>query len=184
MAVSAQQPAVGSSVSAPPVVSVPGALVVTAAAAPNASQAEHSGFVVLTRGTEQRRIPYWFRVAAPALAAAQTTPLAKTGTYSGDTRSHPALVDTYRYPEDPRELGVARMLLGPEQVFRVSLSEAGRQLRGGRDRRQQPRPAARRPRGRREPAARRAGAPVQRESVSTRLRSSDARRRRGSARCR
>ena len=121
MAISAQQPAAGSSLSAPPVVSVPGALAVTAAAAPGATQAEHSGFVVLTRGAEQRRIPYWFRVAAPALAAAQTTPLAETGTYSGDTRGHPALVDTYRYPEDPRELGVPRMLLGPEQVFRVSL---------------------------------------------------------------
>ena len=90
-------------------------------AAPSATQAEHSGFVVLTRGAEQRRIPYWFRVAAPALAAAQATPLAETGTYSGDTRGHPALVDTYRYPEDPRELGVPRTLLGPEQVFRVSI---------------------------------------------------------------
>jgi hypothetical protein len=123
VAISAQQPAVGSSLSAPPVVSVPGELVVTATAAPSASQAEHSGFVVLTRGAEQRRIPYWFRVATPALAAAQTTPLAKTGTYSGDTRGHPALVDTYRYPADPRELGVPRMLLGPEQVFRVSLGK-------------------------------------------------------------
>jgi subtilisin family serine protease len=119
--VSAQQPAAGSSLSAPPVVSVPGELVVTAAAVPGATQAEHSGFVVLTRGTDRRRIPYWFRVAAPALGAAQTTPLTRTGTYSGDTRGHPALVDSYRYPEDPRELGVPRTLLGPEQVFRVSL---------------------------------------------------------------
>ena len=121
VAISAQQPAAGSSLSAPPVVSVPGALTVTATAAPGATQAEHSGFVVLTRGAEQRRIPYWFRVAAPALAAAQATLLAETGTYSGDTRGHPALVDTYRYPEDPRELGVPRTLLGPEQVFRVSI---------------------------------------------------------------
>jgi len=120
--ISAQQSADGSSVSAPPVVSVPGGLVVTAAATPGAAQAEHSGFVVLTRGAEQRRIPYWFRVAAPALAAAQATPLTQTGTYSGDTRGHPALVDTYRYPADPRELGVPRILLGPEQVFRLSLA--------------------------------------------------------------
>jgi subtilisin family serine protease len=121
VAISAQQPAAGSSLSAPPVVSVPGGLAVTVAAAPGATQAEHSGFVVLTRGAEQRRIPYWFRVAAPALGAAQTTPLTETGTYSGDTRGHPTLVDTYRYPADPRELGVPRTLLGPEQVFRVSL---------------------------------------------------------------
>jgi subtilisin family serine protease len=119
----AQHPGAGSSLSAPSAVSVPGGLVVTAAAAPGATQAEHTGFVVLTRGADQRRIPYWFRVAAPALAAAQTTPLTQTGTYSGDTRGHPALVDTYRYPADPRELGVPRTLLGPEQVFRVSLSK-------------------------------------------------------------
>jgi subtilisin family serine protease len=121
--VSAQQPAAGSSVSAPAVVSVPGELVVTAAAAPGATQAEHSGFIVLTRGTDRRRIPYWFRVATPALGGAQVTPLTRTGTYSGDTRGHPSLVDSYRYPDDPRNLGVPRTLLGPEQVFRVSLSK-------------------------------------------------------------
>jgi subtilisin family serine protease len=120
--VSAQQPPAGSSVSAAPVVSVPGQLAVTATAAPGATQAEHSGFVILTRGADQRRIPYWFRVAVPALGAAQATLLAETGTYSGDTRGHPALVDTYRYPADPHELGVSRTLLGPEQVFRVSVS--------------------------------------------------------------
>ena len=118
-----QQPAAGSSVTSPPVVSVPGALVVTAAAELGATQAEHSGFIVLTRGADHRRIPYWFRVAMPALARAQTTPLPQTGTYTGDTRGHPSLVDTYRYPADPRELGVPRTLLGPEQVFRVSLSQ-------------------------------------------------------------
>jgi hypothetical protein len=52
------------------------------------------------------------------------TPLTRTGTYSGDTRGHPALVNSYRYPDDPRELGVPRILLGPEQVFRVSLTRS------------------------------------------------------------
>ena len=121
VAVSAQQAAGGSSVGAPPAVTVPGPLAISAAAAPGATQADHTGFIVLTRAGTQRRIPYWFRVAAPALAAAQVTPLTRTGSYSGDTRGHPRLVDTYRYPEDPRELGVARVMLGPEQVFRVSL---------------------------------------------------------------
>jgi subtilisin family serine protease len=121
--VSAQQPAAGASLNAPVVVSVPGGLVLTANAAPGATQADHSGFVVLSRGADSRRIPYWFRVAAPALASAQTTTLRRTGTYSGDTRGHPALVDSYRYPDDPRELGIPRTLLGPEQVFRVSLSK-------------------------------------------------------------
>jgi subtilisin family serine protease len=121
--VTAQQPAAGTSVSATSPANVPGALVLTATAAPGAPQAEHTGFVVLSRGGNSRRIPYWFRVTSPALGAAQTTPLARTGTYSGDTRGHPSLVDSYRYPEDPRELGVPRTLLGPEQVFRVSLSK-------------------------------------------------------------
>ena len=103
-------------------VTVPGELVVTAIAAPGATQGTRTGFVELTRGADRRRIPYWLRVSAPALAAAQTTPLARTGTYQGNTQGRPALVETYRYPEDPRGFGVPRTLSGPEQVFRVSLS--------------------------------------------------------------
>lgn len=121
--VSAQQPAAGASVGAASPTNVPGALVLIASAAPGATQGEHTGFVVLSRGADSRRIPYWFRVAAPVLGAAPTTPLAQTGTYTGDTRGRPALVDSYRYPDDPREHGVPRTLLGPEQVFRVSLSK-------------------------------------------------------------
>jgi hypothetical protein len=117
---SIQQPAGGISFAVSPV-SVPGELVVTALAAPGAVQGSRTGFVVLTRGTDSRRIPYWLRVSAPALAAAPTTPLVRTGTYSGNTRGRPALVETYRYPEDPRGFGVPRVLAGPEQVFRVSL---------------------------------------------------------------
>ena len=115
-----QQAAGGVSFSVTPV-TVPGELVVTAIAAPGATQGARTGFVQLTRGTESRRIPYWLRVSAPALAAAQTTPLTRTGTYSGNTQGRPALVETYRYPEDPRGFGVPRTLSGPEQVFRVHL---------------------------------------------------------------
>ena len=104
-----------------PVATVPGELVVTAIAAPGSSQGSRTGFVELTRGTDRRRIPFWLRVSAPALAAAQTTPLTRTGTYRGNTRGRPALVESYRYPEDPRGFGVPRVLSGPEQVFRVSL---------------------------------------------------------------
>ena len=115
-----QQPAGGVSLSAQSV-TVPGELVVTASAAPGSSQGSRTGFVELTLGTNRRRIPFWLRVSAPALAAARTTPLRRTGTYKGNTRGQPALVDSYRYPEDPRGLGVPRVLSGPEQVFRVSL---------------------------------------------------------------
>ena len=50
-------------------VTVPGALVVTATAAPGAVHGTRTGFVELARGTDRRRIPYWLRVSAPALAA-------------------------------------------------------------------------------------------------------------------
>jgi hypothetical protein len=117
-----QQPANGVTVSVPPAATVPGPLVITATASPGAAEATHTGFVVLQRGADRRRIPFWFRVAAPKLGLAQTTPLTRIGTYQGDTRGHPALVDSYRYPEDARVLGVSRTLLGPEQVFRVSVT--------------------------------------------------------------
>jgi subtilisin family serine protease len=114
-------------VTVPPGASVPGQLAVTAAAGPGAFQADHSGFVVLTRGAERRRIPYWFRVAAPALPG-PTRVLRRTGTYRGDTRGRPARVETYRYPDDPRELGITRSLRGPEQVFRVHLARPAANL--------------------------------------------------------
>jgi subtilisin family serine protease len=120
--VSTQQAAPGVSFTVSPV-TVPGEVVVTAIAVPGATQGTRTGFVELTRGADRRRIPYWLRVSAPALAAAQTTPLTRTGTYRGNTQGRPALVETYRYPEDPRGFGVPRTLSGPEQVFRVHLSK-------------------------------------------------------------
>jgi subtilisin family serine protease len=114
-------------VTVPPGTSVPGLLVVTATAGSTAVQVDHTGFVVLTRGADRRRIPYWFRVAAPALPA-PTRVLTRTGTYRGDTRGRPARVETYRYPDDPRELGISRSLRGPEQVFRLHLARPAANL--------------------------------------------------------
>ena len=116
-----QQPAAGAFVTVNPVTTVPGALLITVTPAPGATEATHTGFIVLQRGTDRRRIPFWFRVAAPKLGLEQTTPLVRTGTYHGDTRGRPALVDSYRYPDDARIMGVERTLSGPEQVFRVSI---------------------------------------------------------------
>src|SRR6266508_2263753 len=73
-----QQPAAGASILVPPT---------------GATQIDHSGFIVLAGAGQQRRIPYWFRVATPALGQAQATPLTRTGTYRGDTRGRPSLVD-------------------------------------------------------------------------------------------
>ena len=121
VAVEQQTAPAGATVTAPAVATVPGELVVTATAAPLASQGEAAGHIVLVRGTDRRRIPYWFRVTAPALARHRPTRLSRTGTYRGSTRGKPALVDSYRYPEDPTELGIPRFLRGPEQVFRLRL---------------------------------------------------------------
>lgn len=100
-------------------VSVPGTLVVRLRASRRLG--EVSGFIVLSRGGETRRIPYWGRVTAPQLTRHTARPLARTGTYRGDTRGKRALVSVYRYPEDPTGTGLARFLNGPEQVFRVRL---------------------------------------------------------------
>jgi subtilisin family serine protease len=120
VAVVAQTAPAGAAVVAPPAVAVPGELVVTASG--GGAQGEAMGHVVLTRGGERRRIPYWFRVTAPALGRHRPVLLRRTGTYRGNTRGRPALVDTYRYPDNPLELRIPRTLRGPEQVFRIRLT--------------------------------------------------------------
>ena len=74
-------------------------LPVVAHAAAGAAQGEDYGFVVLTRGTVTRRVPYFFLVDKPALAAATVVPLVRT--QSGDTRTGTDLVEAYRYPVAP-----------------------------------------------------------------------------------
>jgi subtilisin family serine protease len=100
-------------------VTVPGTLAVTAAA--GTTEGDATGFILLTRGGEVRRIPYWLRVAGTALARQRHRTLARAGNYRGDTRGKPALVTTYRYPDDPSAMRVPRVLAGPEQVFRLKL---------------------------------------------------------------
>jgi hypothetical protein len=80
-----------------------------------------TGFVYLSRGPDARRVPFWLRVTAPKLGRQPARPLRRTGTYRGSTRGRKALVSTYRYPENPSGLDIARVLAGPEQVFRVRL---------------------------------------------------------------
>jgi hypothetical protein len=100
---------------------VPGPLAVSVTVRAGAAQVEHTGFVVLTRGADTRRIPYWFFVESPKLGPPSAT-LTRAGTYSGNTAGRAARVSTYRYPDDPSGAGVARTLDGPEQVFRVRIS--------------------------------------------------------------
>ncbi len=93
-------------------VTVPGTLDLTAAAGP--SSGDTAGFIVLTRGTDTRRIPYWFTVSTPALASEKAVTLTRTGTYSGTTLGGESKVSTYRYPT-----AGDNSYPGPERVYRV-----------------------------------------------------------------
>jgi subtilisin family serine protease len=111
--------AAGATVAVPPALVVPGPLRLTVAAAADARPGDVAGAVVLSRGADARRIPFWGRVSRPALGRAEVTALGRPGTYRGDTRGGRSLVAAYRYPE--RAPGLPRTLAGPEQVFRVRL---------------------------------------------------------------
>jgi subtilisin family serine protease len=116
-----QRQAVHQQMIAPASVQVPGTLEVTAAGDGD-PQTEAYGFLVLTKGSDSRRIPFWFRVTSPQLGRQSHTALAKTGTYKGNTSGRPALVTNYRYPGDPSGAGIPTDLAGPEQVFQFQLT--------------------------------------------------------------
>jgi subtilisin family serine protease len=100
---------------------VPGPLTLRATVSPRAQAGDRSGFVVLTRGGQTRRIPYWLRVTVPQLEREPRRLLRAPGVYRGDTRKGRALVSSYRYPASPGPLGVITRLRGPEQVFHFVL---------------------------------------------------------------
>ena len=108
-------------ITAPPTATAPGALAVTVTATRTARRRELTGFVVLSRGAERRRIPYWLRVSAPSLARKQPKPLLRPGLHAATTRGASARVRTYRYPANVAVEGVTGTLPGPEQVYRVRL---------------------------------------------------------------
>ncbi|HKI91838.1 MAG TPA: S8 family serine peptidase [Gaiellaceae bacterium] len=101
---------------------VPGTtLALTLTVAADAAAGAATGFVELTRGTDVRRIPFWFRVETPLLGTEPHRTLTKPGLYTGDTRGKESRVATYRYPDRGVAAGVPTDLSGPEQVFRFTL---------------------------------------------------------------
>ena len=102
-------------VTVPSSVTVPGTFQVTAAAA-GVSQDE-TGFIVLTNGSNVRRIPFWFATTAPRLASEPATTLTKPGVYHGTTVGGKSLVSRYRYPT-----GGDGSYPGPERVYRIDVS--------------------------------------------------------------
>jgi subtilisin family serine protease len=119
-----QSPKTEATVTVPPTVTVPGTLTVGVAVDPTADDADLLGAIVLRRGTDVRRIPFWGRLSTSALAGAKRTIIAGPGVFKGNTRGRPALVSTYRYPDVPTGGPVASVLAGPEQVFRLRLKRA------------------------------------------------------------
>ncbi len=117
-----QTAATGVGMLVPPAVTVPGTLSVSVTTT-SAVEAELSGHIVLTRGSERRRISYWFRTGAPTLGNAARTPLRRAGVYSSTTKGGTSRVTRYSYPERPAGLGFATELAGPERVFRVTLAK-------------------------------------------------------------
>jgi subtilisin family serine protease len=113
----------GATLTLPPTVVAATTLPVSLTVAANGADGESTGFVVLTRGTDVRRIPYWYRVATPKLGKAPRTVLRGAGLYKGNTAKKTSLVSTYRYPELGVTAAVPLNLSGPEQVFRLTLKK-------------------------------------------------------------
>jgi len=88
---------------------------------PTAKAGDGAGFVVLTRGSDVRRIAFWFHVEVPKLGLDPHRTLWSPGLYHGDTAGGPSRVSSYRYPQGGLAPGVPTRLGGPEQVFRFTL---------------------------------------------------------------
>jgi hypothetical protein len=102
---------------------VPGSSVdIDLSVAPTAAEGDATGFVVLTRGTDVRHVPYWFRVESPKLGTESARTITHAGVYDGNTSGKPSLVSSYRYPEGSPGLAIPTELGGPEQVFRFRLT--------------------------------------------------------------
>ena len=105
----------------PTSIGVPGALSVELAVSAAAGQGDATGYLTLRRGADVRHVPFWGRVSVAALARHSPLSLSQPGLHSGTTAGQPALVTRYRYPEDPRGLGVHIELAGPERVYRARI---------------------------------------------------------------
>ena len=123
LSVSRREGPSGARVSVPATVPVPGTLTIQAVTTRAARQGVLSGYVELRRAGDVRRIPYWGRIAVPGLAKHRPVELRRAGIYRGTTRGRPSRAISYRYPDNPRGLGVTTSLRGPEAVYRFRLRQ-------------------------------------------------------------
>jgi len=126
VSVAAQSAPHGAALAAAAPAIVPGSPVkLTLTIAADTAEGDATGFVLLTRGSDVRRVPYWFRVEAPKLAREPHRTIRAPGIYRGSTAGKRSLVSSYRYPELGLacncKTGVPTNLSGPEQVFRFVL---------------------------------------------------------------
>ncbi|MDX6455642.1 MAG: minor extracellular serine protease Vpr, partial [Gaiellaceae bacterium] len=98
---------------------------VTLTVAADAAEGDAQGFLLLTRGSDVRRVPYWLHVEVPKLGTEKHATLTRPGVYGGNTAGKPSLVSSYRYPEGSLscncKTGVQTDQSGPEQVFQYKL---------------------------------------------------------------
>jgi subtilisin family serine protease len=113
----------GARVTADQSVLVPGRLTLSAGSGATTSPGVVTGFVVLARGAERRRVPFWLFVERPALEAAPAADLTGPGRFGSTTKGRTNLVATYRYPVLPSGLTPGGPLKGPERVYRVLIGE-------------------------------------------------------------
>jgi subtilisin family serine protease len=109
--------------SIPATVAVPGTLALQAAVPGRSAQGDVTGYLVLRRAGDMRRIPFWGRVTVAAIARHRASTLSRPGVFSGSTRGRQALVARYRYPASPGGVGVTTVLNGPERVYRFRLNK-------------------------------------------------------------
>ena len=114
---SLQSPHAGVSVSVDGSVSVPGRLAVTATVDNASANADVTGFVTLSRGSETRRVPFWVEVNHPVLGTEPARTLTTGGIYKATTVGGKSLVDHYRYPTEGDML-----YKGPEVVYRFRVT--------------------------------------------------------------
>jgi hypothetical protein len=87
----------------------------------HASPGDGTGFVVLKRGADVRRVPFWFHVEVPKLQRDSYRTLTRPGIYRDTTVGGPSRVSTYLYPQRPIAFGVPTRFGGPERVYRFRL---------------------------------------------------------------
>jgi subtilisin family serine protease len=103
-------------------VTIPGSLALRVSLPRNAREGDVSGFVILARGSDTLRVPFWFRAERPRLRLDRQLGLPRPGVYTGNTAAGASRVTSYRYPDiPPGHVSFPVRLPGREVVYRVRI---------------------------------------------------------------